>query len=202
MRYQSALDEIKESCAKNNVTLILQPNKRVRGGENYYSGYFEVFENEPPKLVIATKRSDWFFTLLHEYHHMQQWLLERQKWFSDYKEYEDFLAWLEYKKQLSKKDIKKVFNEIISCELDCENKVVKYIKRNKDLGIDIENYIQRANASLYIYSIVAKHRKWPNNAKNSPCAVRKIIKIMPNKLQRSYWKIPEGYEELVLKYCF
>ena len=191
------ISQIAEECIKNNITFNLSAEKKVcLVNEPKELGCSGFFDPDYKILSVATQKAfkDWFPILLHEYNHMLQYI-EKPEFFGE----EDRLwEWLTNKIELTKKDIKKVIDTTREIELDCEIRTVKMIEARSELEINIDDYIKKANSYLYFYSIVAKHRKWSNKP---PYSIKEIVELMGNKFIKNYWKMPDGYEELVIKYC-
>jgi hypothetical protein len=196
---KEVLAEVAAECINNKISLVLASKKKVLiDGEGLgCAGYFDP---EEMVLAVATKRPDWFLTLLHEFGHMQQWRDDPKSFEGD--EDEDFWDWLTGSKELSKRKLRHSVNEIRRMELDCEMRVADCIVRNPELRIDLSTYVRQANAYLYLYTVVAKHRKWISMRKKAPYIVPEIVRLMPDTLPQNYWKLPKSYERLVVKHCF
>lgn len=197
--HKEALAEIAAECIASGVSLILAAKRKLVLDDEGLgcSGYFD---SEGKVLAVATRRPDWFPTLLHEFGHMQQWLEDPAGFDENYDE--DFWDWLIGNKELSKRHLHRVVNSVRGTELDCERRTIALISRHPSLGIDIADYTRKANAYMYLYTVVAKHRKWVGLKRKPPYAVPEIVRLMPDELQRDYWKLPRGFEKLVVERCF
>jgi len=76
------------------------------------------------------------------------------------------------------------------------------ISRHPEIGIDIADYTRRANSYMYLYTVVARRRKWVGMKRKPPYAVPEIVERMPEVLMRNYWDLPKGFDRLVIKHCF
>lgn len=196
---KEVLAEIAAECIANRVSLILGAKRKLILDSDGLgcSGYFD---SEDRVLAVATQRPDWFVTLLHEYGHMCQWRDDPGGFDDDWDEY--FWDWLVGEKELTQRQLRKAVNRVRGVELDCERRTVALISRHPELGIDIADYIRKANAYMYLYTVVAHRRKWVGMKRKPPYSVPEIVGRMPDELMRNYWELPKGYERLVVKHCF
>ena len=182
MTYQQRklFNEIVERCVANDVTLTLANSVRVvPPGEAASGACSGVFDEESELLAVAVGKPflTWLPTLIHEYCHLCQY--KDDVYTDDDELHNQFWPWLEGKKKLSKAKVEASVKAIVGCELDCERRVLNIIKR-RDLGIDPERYVQRANSYLFFYRAVADKRQWYK--KKAPHEVKAIIAMMPTKL--------------------
>lgn len=156
-----------------------------------------------PTLHVATDRKDWEETFIHEYCHFLQHLDEQRGIFINYpnmtyQSYEDWWAWINHKEEFPKSKIKRIRRGLQKMERDCDRRAVAMIRKYK-LELDAKAYAQRANSYQLLYTLIEKHRKW---YVHPPYESKGIVGMMPDKLMRSYEKLPEGYEEMVVNFCF
>jgi hypothetical protein len=88
---------------------------------------------------------------------------------------------------LDGKRIQKVDFHLDNClalELDCEKRAVELMKL-WDLGIDIKDYIKRANAYMYFWKYLKYSRKWCNPY-NTPSCNDILVNMMPNRFLNDY----------------
>ena len=201
---ENLIGYIAKYCIKNKVTLLLSYSKKVNlPEESKKCASLGFFESERKLLAIATKHPShiWMGTLLHEFNHVKQWI--NGEFFLDDDSLEaenEIWDWLEdKKKKLSKKKALWYTKIMRDCEEDCEKKAIKMIQ-DFNLGdiIDLDKYIQRANAYLYFYKVIALKRKW---YKIAPYTIKEITDTMPTTLMKNFDKLPDGYEDLVVKHC-
>tara|TARA_R100000700_G_C3068119_1_gene79625 strand:- start:103 stop:510 length:408 start_codon:yes stop_codon:yes gene_type:complete len=81
MKTNDLLKMVRDQAKKLNVQVVLRPYKTVKFQGEYSDGYFiepdieGPWKGTPGRLVVATKcpKTEWTWTLLHEYVHMMQW---------------------------------------------------------------------------------------------------------------------------------
>lgn len=194
-QYKKVVANIIEECYRNKIGLLLSSTRAVtiEGELNSCSGFFDPDEG---MINVAIKKpiKEWFLILLHEFNHSKQWMEG-----IDFGDDNSFWEWLDGKKELSKTQIKKLVNEIVKLELDCEKRTVETIKKYPELKIDVEDYIKKSNIYLYFYAIVAKNRIWYSDLPYNDLRIKKIV---PNKFMKNYWNVPEGFEDIVKEYQY
>lgn len=185
------LKTIINNCEAYNIKLILSSEDRLRPKDGLAcTGYYD-----GDVLAVASSKDDWWQTLLHEYCHMKQ---EMDGKFSDPQPFLDFDDWLNKKIELSEDDLKKSVRLIQKCELDCEKRVIKLVKKHKII-FDYKLYIKKANACLWLYEVARRNRSWCN--KKSPAQIEEIFNLCPDKFITSLDNIPAKFEKLFIKYC-
>lgn len=172
---------------KNDVLFCTDSMDRSNG---YFCG-------NPREFCVAVNKpqKQWLPVFIHEYNHFLQWKEKSKEWF-DCRDY-FFDPWLSGK-EYARRTINVGIRTIINVELDCEKRSVQMIK-DRNLPINIDDYIKKANAYVLFYSIIKEKREWYNV---SPYDVSEIIDVMPNYFLDDYSKPPQKYKKLVLKHCF
>jgi hypothetical protein len=178
------IKDLKKSCKEHNVDLRLEYYPKIRYAKNMYvSGYFQ---DEPAELVTAIKMAEdkWLPILVHESCHMDQWLENTNIWQLQNSKYGDINSILDNRlkgdKNCTVKQFKEALKKCLRLELDCEKRSVKKIKKY-NLPIDVKDYIKKANAYIFLYSIMESTYKWCDT---SPYKINEIYKIMPDKFLR------------------
>lgn len=151
---------IKQECKENNVRFFHGRGKTVSfQGESVRSnGYF----NEPLKkgdkavLAISTNPNS-LDVLIHEYCHMQQYL-EGHPYWKALNGKGHMWQWLDGQKVPHTKVVASV-EAHYNIEVDCEARAVKMHRKFKT-GINLTEYIQKANAYTMFYFYVLENRKW------------------------------------------
>ncbi len=176
-----------------DMKLNITKNKFVKSGDASVGGYFCDDEG----IMVAGKNDRWFGILVHEYCHFLQWEENFIGYAKFDKHYVGWDTWLSGKRNLKKKDLHTKFLAIRNLELDCEQRTVKLIKKYK-LPVDIQKYIQDANAYMFFYAYVKKHRVWPNKVID-----QRLKDIQPKKFlkQSKYNKMSKEFEDMMNKYC-
>jgi len=178
--------DTKKLAAKHDVKIILKKTKGIKAkGELLKSnGYFC---SDPKVLAVAVGKpeEEWLPIFVHESCHLDQYIEDYYTWEKLSVGYSMFFEWIEGNIELDDKTLVKCFQDIIDCELDCEKRTIKKIKKY-GLNINITNYIKMANTYLYSYSYIMECRKW----KNGIYMHDELISLSPSKFQSSYLKIP------------
>lgn len=153
-------------CKKNDVRLYLGRGKTVVLDDDgsKCAGYFTP---EPkPMLACATGGliEDWLPVLVHEHSHMEQYLEQAPAWTNCMTPGgEDSCAivfeWIAGHRELTKREIKHHFDRAREVEFDCEKRTAKKIKKF-NLPYDETEYIQKSNAYVAFYNVMARTRKW------------------------------------------
>jgi hypothetical protein len=159
------------------------------------NGYFSDAEK---KLFcrIDDKEEFWFEIFLHEYCHFLQ---HRDAKYPNSMHWQDLDDWLLKKKNFPQKRVQKCVEVVRACELDCERRVIKLVKKF-NLPVSIPEYTQRANVYILFYTLVGKHRRWYNRL--SPYAVPELAKMMPVGFKKNWSTVPKEFEKIVVKKCF
>jgi hypothetical protein len=186
---------VQEDCWYHGVDIIFHPDTDIELSKNMsVSGYWS---DEDQELSVAVYHSEWLTTLAHEYGHFCQW---KEKKFIDEKTinaYNQFDDWIEKDIELSEKEINNIIILIQKCELDCEKRALRFIKKYK-LYKDEQLYIQKANSYVLGYQAAKIKRKW---FKNSPSRVKSIYNSMPKTFTKKF--VPTKKQmQLLLKSCF
>lgn len=121
------------------------------------NGYFsEEWDGSPPTLAIATN-SNSLDTMIHEYCHMQQFLESHPTWMAlaSRGQMWNWLSGIDYPDDVITESVLAYMN----VEIDCEKRAVEF-HQEWDTGINIEEYIQKANAYILFYRYLREYRKW------------------------------------------
>jgi hypothetical protein len=146
------IGKVAVDCIENGVSLKIVQKATVCG----YAGWFDSNKKE---LVCAYKNRNGFETLIHEYNHFLQWKNRPDFWEKCDGDNNPFLCWLQGD-ETTKNKLTRAFYKAVELERDCEINSIKFIKKH-NLDVDLEKYTREANAYLYSYHYVKKHRDWP-----------------------------------------
>jgi hypothetical protein len=182
-------DFVKKECNSANVKFDLRKSKSIRDGKFTCAGWFT--SDKPAELVVAMNRADALEILVHEYAHMTQWMDGILIWYSAGDSILYVSRWLENR---SVADIDYHIGMVRDMELDNEMRSVDIIKA-WNLPIDIDKYIQKANAYLMFYNWLRVSRRWSRPAK-SPYTSKAIVESMSTKFDMNYEKFPPELQEL------
>lgn len=191
----SFLYMIQKDCIEHGVDLKLEPGETIKLTKNMYvSGYWS---DEDLELAIALDHPEWLTILAHEYGHFCQWKEDK---FVDEKTvnaYSNFDSWISKKIELSDEEIDEMIKLMQKCELDCEKRALRFIKKYK-LFPDSELYIQKSNSYVLGLEAAKIKRKW---FKRSPSRIDKINKSMSTSFTKDL-KPTKRQLNLLLKECF
>ena len=189
------LQLVQQDCLESGVHLVFHPDYEIKLSKRIsVSGFWSDRDKE---LQIATMHPEWLTTLAHEYGHFCQW---KEKKFIDEKTidaYNMFDEWIEKEIELDDLTIEEMITSIQKCELDCEKRALKFIRKYK-LYLDKELYIQKSNSYVLGYQAAKIKRKW---FVSSPTRVKTVCKNMPKTFTKTL--IPTKKQlKLMLKNCF
>jgi hypothetical protein len=191
----SFLQLVQKDCLENGVELVFHPDTEIKLSKRIsVAGYWSDYDKE---LQVAVMNPEWLVILAHEYGHFCQW---KEKKFVDKKTidaYNMFDEWIEKEIELDDLMIEQMITLIQKCELDCEKRALKFIKKYK-LYFDYELYIQKSNSYVLGYEAVKIKRKW---FVVSPSRVKSVCKNMPKTFTKIL-KPTNKQLKLMLKKCF
>lgn len=185
------IKHVERHCKRKGFELVVVNSSFIDIGDNApSSGYFSEDEK---KICVALKTKDFLGILAHEYSHFCQYV-EDKEWYEYYSDsYLKMFEWLEGKRI---KNIDFHLGNCLELELDCEKRAVEHIKKF-NLGINIEDYIQRANAYMYFWRYLKHSRRWCSPY-NTPSNNEQIVRVMPTRFLKEYIlsdKIKELFEK-------
>jgi hypothetical protein len=160
LKQASFISLVKEDLEDEGGRLIFNKGKYC-GGKAQCNGLFYINADETPTIKVAKgslEEEEWIGILIHEYCHFLQWKEDCKIWrkFSNHDvKFEEIFSKPQKKK--------KVIEDLLSLELDCEKRSLRLIKANK--LIDAENYCKTANAVLFKYAYLYNKNKWPTDTK-------------------------------------
>lgn len=182
------LAHVRHECRRYRIDFNIVDSGSILLDDNDCGGYFS---EQPLSISIATggdlKVADWIGTLMHEFSHFEQWRDNDPSYVTKYKRTTTAKivdAWM-LGKEYDPKTIDDCLNQQKNCELNCERRTVKnLIKFN--IPIDLELYIQNANAYIHYYNYMKLTRRWNNPTKNFPTDIPEILKSMPTHFRGNY----------------
>jgi len=202
--WHKLIGKIIEECALNKIQFIFSGEEKVRlPNETEEAGTSGFFDGTERTLAIGN-HDGWKRTLIHEYCHMKQWI-DETSWFSNEAEKDNARFWdyLENKEELNKEELLKIITTMVSCERDCETRVLEFAKLYPELKINKRFYTKSANAYLMFYGFLLKYNKWYTDISPSSCP--ELLIMMPSKRLISIEEAlnpPDKYIKRCLKYCF
>jgi hypothetical protein len=194
--FPKLLEDTIKLASKNKVTIRLIGKPKVIADGAECNGFFS---DNPLELVVACGQPEheWILTYIHESSHMDQFLEDSELWDTSVTKDKDaseiFFDWLDGKRT-NMALVKKSMRKLRDVELDCEKRSVKKIKKYKINSINIEEYIQKANAYIFSYTYLLESRKWVQGI----YFYEDVIKHSPKKFLKNpkdYDKIPQELRE-------
>lgn len=177
------IEYVKAHCKELGIKCDLRPTKFVYCGNIRCGGYFD---SDSKILVVSMKHKDALGILAHEYCHLTQWQDGIELWDIAGHALIKVDAWLQGKR------IHNIATHLAhsrDLELDNERRSVKMIKKWK-LSVDVDDYIQKANAYVHFYNWMYHSRAW-SKPKNSPYTNPNIIGLMSKKFNMQYKQLPK-----------
>lgn len=179
--HKAFLHHVKSECRRYNIKLILTVDDCFNTNGQSYGGYFSHTTHE---MGITQLNHSYIFTsiLVHEFSHMEQWI-DNDPTFTQHLRggYESSTImdnWLDGT-EYEYKTIKTAIDLIRNCELNCERRAIKNIKKYK-LDFDENNYAQSANAYILFYNYIITKRRW--EYVEPPTEIEEIVNAMPTDL--------------------
>lgn len=162
------------------------------------------FTDEPCLTVnINDNIEQWLPIFIHETCHKDQYIEKSECWVTkignEYDPLEILDMWIDKHVELKKHQLRAVLDPIIQVELDCEKRTVEKIKKF-NLPIDIEQYIQKANAYVWYYRAAVQFRAYTQ--RTSPDLNSEVWTKMPVDFNNDYSKIKNKMLKLYKKHCY
>lgn len=169
---EQLISDVANKCVQNKINFRLEYAKHVDVENIPCSGYFD-----EKTLAVATKNNylNWLGILIHESCHLDQFLEGGDIWIPDKDALTIVENWI-HGKNVARRRLDKGFKNTIALELDCEKRSVQKIKKY-DLPIEINDYIQKANAYLFSYMYAYVNKTWYIK----PYEKKRICANMPTK---------------------
>lgn len=193
-----------DSSNANDISVHLLKKRHVIMDKIRVSGYFC---SETDKLVVSGLAPDWVQIMVHESCHRDQYTEKIPMWNSQVEidgEKHDplnlFWDWLNHQIELKPRTLRQVMLHCMNLELDCEIRAAKKID-DFYLPINVKEYIQKANAYVYLYHVIMHTRQWYPKGM-APFNLPSVWTKMPSDFQRDYSKIPPKLKSLILDQCF
>jgi hypothetical protein len=194
---QTFIKDLKKKCKLHGVKLFLYDAKYIEDQGVRLGGYFDDYKKEIHCAFPSKIQAKYVEVLVHESCHMDQWIQDTKYWKIERKNNSLFQIW-----QLL--DGKKVnglnfhIRNVQNMEAECERMSIEKIKEF-DLGLNIPNYIQRANTYLLFYSLLKTTKKWSDY---SPYRHKCIWSKMNNDYIADSFELSEELKELLIEKCY
>ena len=204
------LDDVADTAEGYGVDLVLSPDRSVDlESDHPCNGYFETDgDDECPVLAVACGQplENWLLVLIHESCHMDQWIEGDPVWTDNdvdgAEPLEFVMLWVDKKVELSEEQLDRYVGCSRVVELNCERRSVEKIEKY-NLPVNVEEYIQKANAYVFFYTMMKEARKWYKIG-TEPYNVEEVWKAMPTTFldDDEYNTVPDNLRELYLKHIF
>lgn len=189
-------------CKKRKIRIELIKQTALYG--HTVSGYFT---DEPvPTLSVGIDKpfEEWLPIFVHESCHKDQFVENASVWEKQaiqgaYDALHVFDTWVAHICELKEHQLRPVLQQIIDIELDCEKRSLEKIKKF-DLPIDHVEYIQKSNAYIFYYHVVASQREY--SMRKSPYTNPDVWSKMPTTWDNNYYRISDELHEIYLKHCY
>lgn len=155
-----------------------------------------LFEWTPKRITIARYAPKWFQVFVHEFCHFEQAM--DGLWISTHEEnaFWTFEEWLQKRINPGEKRITECCRIIQACELDAEQRAVRYIREYK-MPIDLEIYIKDANSYVLAYEASRQIRLWYKRRLVNP----RIRALVPSTWLHRHDRLPKGFLDEYLIRC-
>lgn len=202
-RVDAFIAHVRKVARENGVKIKIKNTRNVRepAGNTLCCGYFLESTNEKTIVVARGGRPlhEWLGFLVHEYCHMLQWIEKCPAYTNTFlRDGEDAtykLSLLENGQADYNKRLRRVYTKkAIACELDCERRAVKTIKKFA-LPINVEQYKRGAAVTLYKYWMLCKTGKWMGDTLERRRSV--MSKVKPS-LKGRFHKVPRDIESAIV----
>jgi hypothetical protein len=188
----------------NDIAVHLLNKKHVIMDRIRVSGYFC---SDTDKLVVSGLAKDWVQLMVHESCHRDQYIENISIWNTKMDvngEKHDplnlFWDWLNHEIELTPRKLREAMLHCMNIELDCEIRSAKKINEFY-LPINTKEYIQKANAYVYLYHVIPHVRKWYQKGM-APFNLPEVWTKMPTNFDRDYTRIPKKIKDLIINNCF
>jgi hypothetical protein len=201
-RVDAFIAHVRKVAKEHGVKIKIKNTKHVRepAGNTLCCGYFLESSNKKTIVVARGERpiSEWLGFLVHEYCHMLHWIESCPAYTNTFlRNGEDAtykLSLLENGQADYNKRLRNVYTKkTIACELDCERRAVKTIKKFR-LPINVEQYKRGAAITLYKYWVLCKTGKWVGDTLEKRRSV--MNKVKPS-LKGRFHKVPRELESII-----
>ena len=187
---QKFIDDTQEIARERGVTIRFSEESKLTHPVSIVNeSYFRI--SPIVEIAVATggrQMTDWLRLFVRESCHMDQYFEQTPEWVASREgdsEVIDILdLWIQHKVELSPEQIEDYITRGRALELECEKRTLAKIAKY-DLPIMKLVTIQKANAYLFFYRIVAETRQWYSEGEE-PHLIAKIWRKMPPNFVEDY----------------
>ena len=199
---QEFISMTRSTADVNNFTVqfVDAPHVQYPGSTIAVDGYILEF---PKKMfVVATGKPmlEWLKVMVQQAGHLDQCFDASPLWQKrlipgiQKEVFQALLEWVEGKIEYRETVLEDYIHRVRNMRVDSELRAIAKIKAWK-LPIDVDEYIQQANASLYFYRVMILYRKW-YRAGCAPRNMPAVWSLMPKHFNNDYDVLPESFVAL------
>ncbi|MBX7077368.1 MAG: hypothetical protein K1X33_08675 [Methanobacteriaceae archaeon] len=152
------IEQLKQDCKSNKIGLFLYNQKFLIDDGDKFGGWFCPLKKELHCSFPNKLQTKYVELLVHESCHMDQFINQTPKWVKEQNNDSLSIFW-EWLKNPTKININQHLLNVQLMEAECEQLSIQKII-DLDLGINIQQYIQKANSYLVFYTVLKETKKW------------------------------------------
>lgn len=193
--FKAFVSTVKRSCKRNGIELMLSPSKTVVITDTFSTDCSGYFDDQDKVLAVACGKpfEDWIEILIHEYSHMQQWLTD-DRWEKWTNACLDLWMWLDKEKIMNNSQLKRVIDDMIELERDCEIRALSLIDKY-NLPINKSRYKRKANLYLYSYRMMPELKKFPTGIYEN----KNLVMMCQPRMLKKYDKVPKTLADTIIR---
>lgn len=190
------IEQLKKDCRANQIGLSLYDQKFIIEDGNKFGGWFCPVKKQLHCSFPNKLQTKFVELLIHESCHMDQFLNQTPKWVKEQNNDSLSIFW-EWLKNPTKININPHLLNVQLMEAECEQLSIQKII-DLDLGINTQQYTQKANSYLLFYSVLKETKKWTDYP---PYKFKDIWRGLPDKILSNF-EISEDLKQLYFDKCY
>lgn len=190
------IEQLKKDCRANQIGLSLYDQKFIIEDGNKFGGWFCPVKKQLHCSFPNKLQTKFVELLIHESCHMDQFLNQTPKWVKEQNNDSLSIFW-EWLKNPTKININPHLLNVQLMEAECEQLSIQKII-DLDLGINTQQYTQKANSYLLFYSVLKETKKWCDYP---PYKFKDIWRGLPDKILSNF-EISEDLKQLYFDKCY
>lgn len=190
-----------ELASAHDIKMTLSPERTVSCEGVPVNGFFIGGEGIADELACAIGQpfEQWIQVFLHESCHMDQYIEDSDTWndtmITPTIEAGDVMQmWIDGLVELTAQQKENIIGRARDVELDCEKRSVEKIKKY-NLPIDIDEYIQKANAYVLFYNVIKVTRSWYKTDRE-PYNLEEVWRKMPTHFDLHYTVLSDDIRQV------
>ena len=189
--------QLKKDCKSNQIGLFLYDQKFLLDDGDKFGGWFDPNKKELHCSFPTKLQKKYVELLIHESCHMDQFLNKTPKWIQERNSDSLTIFW-DWLKTQEKININQHLLNVQLMEAECEQLAVQKII-DLDLGINTNQYIQKANSYLLFYNILKETKKWCDYP---PYRFKEIWTQMPSDKILQKFSMSKELKDLYKSKCY